>query len=263
MNYIFPFGQELKEVVQLERVQKDIFVLGVYASAVHAKWLNIHNQVVIQALAVASEPYIFWRGDSTDDIIADIKLPKELGKLVPANSNLNGPSGKALDQMYLNPLCCSRSDSWLCDLVPHSCLNPSQSKAIQQHYDPLIEEYDLPLPNIPLVPKVLANEIRIQEIISEITVSKPKLIILLGDEPIKWFLAKYVKEYTKLEHFGYTVGLYGRVHRFVIEGKEQNFLPLVHLRQAAGLGNHSRSLRELHTYWITNVALSIRNQYLV
>lgn len=263
MNYIFPFGQELKEVFQLERVPKDIFVLGVYASAVHAKWLNINNKVVIQALAVSSEPYIFWRGDGADNIIAEIKIPKKLGRLVPANSNLNGPSGKALDQMYLNPLGCNRSDSWLCDLVPHSCLNPSQSKAIQQYYNPLIAEYDLPIPNIPPVPKVLANEIRIQEIISEITVSHPKLIILLGDEPIKWFLTKYAKEYTRLEHFGYTVDLYGRVHRLVIEGKDQNFLPLVHPRQAAGLGNHSRNLRELHTYWITNVAPLIRNQYLL
>lgn len=55
MNYIFPFGQELKEVFQLERVQKDIFVLGVYASAVHAKWLNINNKVVIQALPVLNK----------------------------------------------------------------------------------------------------------------------------------------------------------------------------------------------------------------
>ena len=106
MNYIFPFGQELRNVVQLEREQKDIFVLGVYASAVHAKWLDCNNNRVIQALAVASEPYIFWRGDMVDKIISDIKIPKELGKLVPANSNLNGPSGRALDEMYLEPIGC-------------------------------------------------------------------------------------------------------------------------------------------------------------
>jgi len=263
MNNIFPFGQKLKDVVQLEREQKDIFVLGVYASAVHAKWLDIYNRVIIQALAVASEPYIFWRGDMAANIIANIEMREELGKLVPANSNLNGPSGNALDQMYLNPMGCDRSNSWLCDLVPHSCLNSNQLKAIQQHYNPLIEEYNLPVPNIPPVPKELANEKRRQEIILEMIAARPKLIILLGDEPIKWFLAHYNKEYTKLEHFGYTTDLYGRVHRIVLEQKEYNFLPLVHPRQAAGLGNHSSSLRQLHNYWVQNVASSIRTQYLL
>ncbi|MDR3586149.1 MAG: hypothetical protein P4L59_12610 [Desulfosporosinus sp.] len=262
MNYVFPFGQELKEVVQVEQEQKDIFVLGVYASAVHAKWLDFNNRVVVQALAVASEPYIFWHGGMADNIVADIKIPKELGKLVAANSNLNGPSGKALDQMYLNPLGCDRSNSWLCDLVPHSCLNSNQFKAIQRHYNPLIKEYNLPLVNIPSVPKELANERRRQEIMLEITAAKPKLIILLGDEPIRWFLANYLKQYKRLEHFGYTNDLYGRVHRFVLEGTEYNFLPLVHPRQAAGLGNHSKTLREFHNNWIQRVAPLIRTQYL-
>src|SRR5690554_7365256 len=95
---IFPFGKPLYKVEQTDRQHKDIFVLGVYSSAVHAKWLDNNNHVVVQALAVASEPYIFWHGDGAEDIIADIDIPKELGRLVPANLNLNGPSGKALDE---------------------------------------------------------------------------------------------------------------------------------------------------------------------
>ena len=32
----FPFGEPLRPVVQLDRGPKDVFVLGVYSSAVHA-----------------------------------------------------------------------------------------------------------------------------------------------------------------------------------------------------------------------------------
>ena len=38
MPYYFPFGQELHPLVQEDQSPKKVFVLGVYASAVHARW---------------------------------------------------------------------------------------------------------------------------------------------------------------------------------------------------------------------------------
>ena len=38
MAYLFPFGQKLHPLVQEDRTPKKVFVLGVYASAVHARW---------------------------------------------------------------------------------------------------------------------------------------------------------------------------------------------------------------------------------
>ena len=38
MNYYFPFGETVKPLAQLDRTPKKVFVLGVYASAVHARW---------------------------------------------------------------------------------------------------------------------------------------------------------------------------------------------------------------------------------
>ena len=61
MAYLFPFGQELHPLVQEDRSPKKVFVLGVYASAVHARWKK-DGQIICQALAVASEPCIFWDG---------------------------------------------------------------------------------------------------------------------------------------------------------------------------------------------------------
>ena len=51
----FPFGQPVQEVTQKNRTPKSVFVLGVYASAVHARWINTSEKTVVRALAVASE----------------------------------------------------------------------------------------------------------------------------------------------------------------------------------------------------------------
>ncbi|NOY78628.1 MAG: hypothetical protein GXO76_12235, partial [Calditrichaeota bacterium] len=82
---IFPFGKEVQRVEQVERSFKKIFVLGVYASAVHARWVDKESKTVVKALAVASEPYIFWRGENTEEIISTIQIPYQLGKLLPAD----------------------------------------------------------------------------------------------------------------------------------------------------------------------------------
>ena len=134
--YTFPFGEPVTTVEQQDRTRKKVFVLGVYASAVHAKWVSPNGKVVVNALAVASEPYIFWKGDGAKGLIDGIKIPSALGKLIPAAKNLNGPSGNALDDLFLKPLGITRADAWLCDLVPHSCCNLKQKEAIERGYQP-------------------------------------------------------------------------------------------------------------------------------
>lgn len=115
---IFPFGQQIHKVYQIDCTPKNIFVLGVYASAVHARWLGNDDRIKVKALAVASEPAIFWRGDNAESIIHQIDIPPEAGKLVPAGQQFNGPSGRALDNLILKPMGVTREDVWLCDLIP-------------------------------------------------------------------------------------------------------------------------------------------------
>jgi hypothetical protein len=125
----FPFGQPLHKVEQTDRTAKSTFVLGVYASAVHAKWLDANGNQRVLALAVASEPSIFWRGENASEIIGSIEIPKDLGSLnVPEDGQLNGPTGRALDRLYLQPLGITRESAWLCDLLPESRVNPNQQK---------------------------------------------------------------------------------------------------------------------------------------
>lgn len=246
---IFPFGQVVQEVVQTDRAPKHVFVLGVYASAVHACWLNPVGKQVVAALAVASEPYIFWRGENAEAIIHQIAIPNELGRLIPARQDFNGPSGIALDDIILNPLGLDRQQAWLCDLAPHSCVNPAQVKAIEREYFPVAAKYGLNLPNVPPVPHRLTDENRRSAILDEILESQARILVLLGDKPIQWFLSYFDNRWSKLSDFGCDNQSYGRLHPVKIAGKEMMILPIAHPRQIARLGRSSAVWFDIHKAW--------------
>ena len=264
-DYYFPFGMPLKKVEQKDKSPKQVFVLGVYASAVHAKWIGSNSKTIVRALAVASEPSIFWKGDNADNIISKIKIPPELGKLLPASKNMNGPSGNSLDEMFLNPLGFSREDSWLCDLLPYSRMNLSQKKALDKNYtDELVKKHSLNAFSIPeFNKKELNSESRRNEILRELKQSRARKIILLGDLPIKYFLSKVIDDkvkVTSLKDFGTTTMTYGKFHSFSIEGTRYEVLPLVHPRQARGLGRHSKLWFDLHAKWIPKINDTLLNR---
>jgi uracil-DNA glycosylase len=250
----FPFGQPVQEVVQTDRTPMKVFVLGVYASAVHAHWINAEGKTVVNALAVASEPYIFWRGENAESIIQKIVVPNELGKLIPARQEYNGPSGVALDNLILNPLGLDRKEVWLCDLVSHSCGNPSQIKAIERAYLPMASKYGLPEHSVPPLPNPITDEARRNTIINEIMESEARILILLGDLPILWFLSYFDNRWTKLSDFGHDNQSYGRLHDIHLGGKEIKVLPIAHPRQIAKLGQSSVVWHDAHATWVKQSA---------
>jgi uracil-DNA glycosylase len=245
-NITFPFGQPVRRVVQQDRQPKKVFVLGVYASAVHARWVGPDGKDKIRALAVASEPCVFWRGEGAEDIIQQVDIPAPLGRLVPADPQFNGPSGKALDDFILKPLGYLREDAWLCDLVPHSCVNPQQQAAIERAYIPAAKEHDLPLPSVPPVPKKLADDARREAILDELRQSQAPLLLLLGDQPIKWFLRAYDERWSRLADFQ----SYGQRQEVRLDGLRVEALALAHPRQVAKLGTSSKRWYDKHRRWI-------------
>jgi uracil-DNA glycosylase len=247
---IFPFGQQAREIVQIDRTQKKVFVLGVYASAVHARWVGADNKIIVNALAVASEPYIFWRGENADAIIQSIVVPSGLGKLVSADKQFNGPSGLALDELILKPLGLTRNDAWLCDLVPHSCVNPNQNKAIERAYLPIAKRYELSKPTVPTVPTILTNETRRNAIWDEIQESGANILVLLGDKPVQWFLTYFDPRWKRLGDFIKDGQPYGEFWNVEIKGKKMEVLPLAHPRQIAKLGKSSPVWYDQHQIWI-------------
>lgn len=252
-KWVFPFGEPVKPVVQEDRGPKDIFVLGVYASAVHARWIGPDGRTLVKALGVASEPYIFWRGEGAAEIIGRIDVPVAAGTLVPADSGFNGPSGQALDDRFLIPLDLTRDRAWLCDLVPYSCRNAGQAAAIQKRYDPLVSSQHMPPVTWPELPPRLATAERVKAIEAEVMESKASVIVTLGDQPLRWF-AKFCGAKARLSTYGKTVAEYGRLHQIRICDRNLSLLPLVHPRQAAGLSGHSREWKQLHAEWQKDVA---------
>jgi len=250
MKYYFPFGKELHPLTQQDRSTKKVFVLGVYASAVHARWKK-DGRIVCQALAVASEPYIFWDGneDEAREIISSVGIPEELGTLEPAGKQLNGPSAKVLDENILAPLGFTRKDAWLCDCLPETRLNPSQLKALKEKYEPLMDEYGLNPVTIPRRPDSFCDEARSAEITDELMESGAELLVLLGDIPIRQYLNRVADvPYTTLGEYTELYG-YGNPTQAVIGGKNINILPLAHPRQIGALGAHSEKWCNAHRLW--------------
>jgi len=255
-DFYFPFGNKLEKVKQTDTTpNKDVFVLGVYASAVHARWVDAEGNEKVKALAVASEPCIFWNGDDAEKIISSIIIPKELGKLeAPKVKSLNGPSGVALDELFLKPLGYKREKAWLCDLLPESRVNVQQRKVIEKYYtNDIIKKFNLSPASIP---DFNENELeqnaptRHLDILNELESSGAKMIILLGDLPIRWFLYFFDKRYKKLSDFGTTPETYGKRHKITLNGKEYSVCPLCHPRNAARLGTFSKEWSNLHNQWI-------------
>jgi len=250
MQYQYPFGEIVRPLVQEDKSPKKVFVLGVYASAVHARWKK-DNNIVCQALAVASEPRIFWDGnpDEAREIISRIRIPEALGVLEPAGSHLNGPSAKVLDDHILAPLGFVRNDAWLCDCLPETRLNPSQVKVIRERYNPLIEEYGLNEVTIPNRPSSFCDEKRAEEIADELMQSQANLLVLLGDIPIEQFLRRVSDvPYSTLQEYVDRYG-YGNPSDAMIRGKNIKVLPLAHPRQIGALGAHSERWHRAHAKW--------------
>ena len=250
MSYYFPFGAQLRPLIQEDTTPKKVFVLGVYASAVHARWKK-DGQIICQALAVASEPRIFWDGDPTEAkaIIDAIPIPAELGTLEPAGRQLNGPSAKVLDENILAPLGFTRKDAWLCDCLPETRINTSQAKVIRERYDPLIESHGLNPVTIPKRPSNFCNVQRSKEITQELMDSEADLLVLLGDIPIAQYLKKVAMvPYSTLGEYVELFG-YGNATETIINGKTIRVLPLAHPRQIGALGAHSEKWHQMHRQW--------------
>lgn len=250
MPYYFPFGNELHPLIQKDQSPKKVFVLGVYASAVHARWKK-DGKVICQALAVASEPCIFWDGNPEEAkrIVDKVAIPKELGVLEPASRQLNGPSAKVLDENILAPLGYTREDAWLCDCLPETRINPSQAKAIREKYDPLIAHYGLNPVTIPARPSAFCDQKRSEEITVELMQSQSELLVLLGDIPIAQYLNKVADvPYSTLGEYVELYG-YGNLTETVINRKTIKVLPLAHPRQIGALGAHSERWNLAHREW--------------
>ena len=250
MIYQFPFGEEVRPLRQTDRSPKKVFVLGVYASPVHANWVK-GDDVIIEALPVANEPRLFWDGNEKEEneIISRIHIPEEMGVLKPAGERHNGPTASVLDEHILAPLGVSRDEAWLCDCLNEARLYPAQYKEIMDKYNPFVFDYNLNYSTIPKRPIVMCDRRRSMEITNEIIESQAELLVLLGDIAIGQFLNKAARvSYSSLNDYEEQYG-YGIPSEAVIGGKYMEVLPLAHPRQIGVFGVYNEKWHYTHGQW--------------
>jgi hypothetical protein len=114
--------------------------------------------------------------------------------------------------------------------------------------------WGLPPVSTPTVPSSFADDTRRREVLAEVEEGQPEVIVLFGDQPIRYWLAAYAPRWRCLSDFGKTPETYGQLHPIAINGKKYMVLPLAHPRQVGALGKHSTTWHELHRNWRMLVA---------
>jgi hypothetical protein len=85
--------------------------------------------------------------------------------------------------------------------------------------------------------------------LAELEESQARTIILLGNDPIKWFLS-FVSDCKKTQLSEFGDETYGDPISVTINGKKYKVLPLAHMRQAEGLGKHDKKWEKRHSKWV-------------
>lgn len=245
VTYHFPFGhQHHPTPPQRSKGKAEVFVVGVYASAVHAAWHGPDGHQLCQALAVAPEPRSFWDGRDAEERVQEVAatVPSKAGSLRPAHQRFNGPSGCALMEHYLEPL--GSPECWITDLHPGYYLSEGNAAAIERHYKPLAEKLSLPTADLPSRPgEVKPGQDRLSELAREFLESEAEVVVTLGNEPIR---ALFEEGRDRL-----SMGDYGRLEERLFLGRYPvKALHLVHPRRAAALGRSSEAWGRVHAEWV-------------
>jgi hypothetical protein len=219
------------------------FVVGVYASAVHAKWI-VDGKEVCKALAVASEPHSFWDGAGADRIIRGIEVPEEMGRLEPADLRFNGPSGGTLLDKYLHPLGLGVRDCWITDLHDRYYLSPGNAKAVERYERLRVSaRARVPRADLPARPaRVKPDPDRMKRLRHEFEESGASLVITLGNEPLEPLFGDSTRKLTR--------AAYGELETLKLFERNVTALRLCHPRQAGALGSSSSTWTATHADWI-------------
>lgn len=235
----FPFGEPLARVRPTANGPRAVFLLGVYSSALHARWrYGEGRRDYVAALAVGNEPEPFW--DGADQVERIAKLHPPFGTLGP--SPLNGVSGRELDEGYLNPMGIRRADCWITDLHDSYLARENQRDAVERayaHQGRQAPVWTLPMRNGRLVP----SEARLASLQEEFETAQPRCLITLGEEPLR------VLKLPRL-----TLENYGRPQQVTVWGRRVCHLAFTHPRNSGRLGPHSATWAAAHDRWRAEIA---------
>lgn len=195
----FPFGRPATDrPPRVPAGDADLFLLGVYPSALHVRWQRPDGVVQVQALAVDDEPEVFWDGaDAAERVLRwsdEVGWRREWGRVSSAG---NGTSGRAVIEDVLRPLGTTIDRCFVTDYLPryHVKHGPgSQGSAMAERYAPFAAARGLPpvsLPGRPTPSALTRQAIRENgdELAGQLRMSQAELVVSLGEEAAEVFAA--------------------------------------------------------------------------
>lgn len=155
---VFPFGRPATERPPRPPVcgPADLFVLGVYPSALHVCWRRPDGPVRVRALAVDDEPEVFW--DGADAEVRVERWRRAVGwhpSWGHVSSSMNGTSGQSIAKSVLAPLGVNADRVYFTDCVRRFFVKGgtnSQAEAIKTDYAPFAAARGLPAASLPSRP---------------------------------------------------------------------------------------------------------------
>lgn len=236
----FPFGRpaSLRPPRPALSGAAQVFVLGVYPSALHVRWTRPDGKVHVQSLAVDDEPEVFWDGMDAVERVEHWKQQvgwqRCWGSATPSG---NGTSGRGVLSDVLEPLGIAPEQAFFTDcyrryLVKHGA--GSQGAAMDRAYAPFAAARGLPpvdLPERPTDPALVRMAIAEDggEIVSQLQDSGADLVVTLGQPAADVFAAVTGAARPVLRRDM----SYGLERQVRVGGRAAQWLPLKHPGQRA------------------------------
>lgn len=253
MAGVFPFGRPaLEQPSRPARSRSaDVFVLGVYPSALHVRWQSPSGQVV-GALAVDDEPEVFWDGADQNDQVArwaqSVGWSPEWGTITPAG---NGTSGRSVVERVLTPLGTGPARTHFTDCVRtyFAKRGPGTQEArITQVYEPMARARGLPSASLPPRPDPaamvrLALEKDRGFLAEELRRSDADTVVTLGQEAADVFASVVGHPRVELR----PIESYGQARTVRVGRGALSWFPLVHP------GQRMPHWRSTHDAWVQSL----------
>lgn len=193
-EYSFPFGRRVKRCSPNITAQRAIFILGAYPSALHIRWTPPNPFKRIRAIAVDNEPEVFWNGEEElryfDKWKRDSGFDESKWGSVALAKDLNGSSGRWVDEQVICAFHTRREDVWMSDCLDQYRCSDNLKNRIDDTYSKLPRKLGLPAAH--LLPHPSENEIvaealqkHIGRMSAEISKARPDKIITLGNAAMR------------------------------------------------------------------------------
>jgi hypothetical protein len=246
----FPFGRPATDrPPRVPAGDADLFVLGVYPSALHVRWQRPDGAVQVQALAVDDEPEVFWDGADAAERVR--RWCGQVGwqpKWGCVSASGNGTSGQAVIKDVLRPLGTTMERCFLTDCLPRYHVKHgagSQGNAMSERYAPFAAARGLPIFSLPRRPSpsaLVRQALRENgaNLADQLRTSRAEIVVTLGEEAADVFATVVGAERVALRRDAE----YGKERRVPRGHGVRTWIPLKHP------GLRDPRWRALHDDWV-------------